>query len=251
MIDLHGKMALITGGGRGIGFAIAAELAAQGAEVVITGRNETRLNEAVTILTTQHKAKARHLCFDVTDGDATREAMKTLASTSDHLDILVNNAGINLRAPLESLSVDTWDEVLRTNLRAVFTMSQSALPLLRVRGGKVVNISSLMAEIARPTVAAYSAAKGGVRQLTKAMAVEWAPYNIQVNSLVPGYIGTDMNTALMADKDFNAYLMRRIPAARWGKPAEVAKAAVFLASAAADYITGQDLIVDGGLMVSL
>ncbi len=251
MFSLKGKTALVTGGGRGIGKAIAEALVTQGARVYISGRTLQTLEQTAKNLDPDNKGCVIPLAFDVTDKAGIHKAMGTITANGFGLDILVNNAGINLRGPLESISEELWDEVINTNLKSLFLISQAAFPLLKQKGGKIINIASLMSEIGRPTIAPYGAAKGGVRQLTKAMAVEWAEHNIQANAIAPGYIATDMNVPLMNNEDFNTYLMRRIPAKRWGDTKDIGAMAAFLASDTTSYITGQIFFVDGGLMASL
>ncbi len=168
------------------------------------------------------------------------------------LDILVNNAGIQRRNPLVDFKQQDWDDVIATNLTAPFLVAQAVLPgMIARKSGKIINIASLMSELARPTVVPYTAAKGGVRQLTRGMAVELAPHNIQVNAISPGYFATEMNRALIDNVEFNAWVCKRTPAGRWGEPPEIAGLAVFLSSAAANYITGQLITIDGGMSVAL
>ena len=174
------------------------------------------------------------------------------SSRYGQLDILVNNAGIQRRNPLVDFTQKDWDDVIATNLTAPFLVSQAALPgMIARKAGKIIHIASLMSDLARPTVVPYTAAKGGVRQLTRGMAVELAPHNIQVNAIAPGYFATEMNRALIDNPEFDAWVKKRTPAGRWGQPDEIAGLAVFLASSAADYITGQLLVIDGGMSVAL
>jgi len=190
--------------------------------------------------------------FDVTDGAAVRSALGAIIALHGQLDILVNNAGIQRRNRLVDFTQQDWDDIIATNLTAPFLVSQAALPgMIARRSGKIIHIASLMSELARPTVVPYTAAKGGVRQLTRGMAVELAPHNIQVNAIAPGYFATEMNRALIDNAEFNAWVCKRTPAGRWGQPEEIAGLAVFLASAAADYMTGQMLVMDGGMSVAL
>ena len=248
---LQGKTALVTGGSRGIGRAIAQALYDEGARVYINSRSQTDLEKTAAEMDTRKNGGVIPLAFDVADSAASREAVQGLAKTGHGLQVLVNCAGVNLRGPLESLPEETWDAVMNINLKSMFIIGQAAFPMLKEHGGKVINIASLMAEVARPTVGAYTASKGGVRQLTKAMAIEWAQYNIQVNGITPGYIATEMNLPLQADKAFNDFIINRTPARRWGDPKDIAATAVFLASPGADFITGQIIAVDGGILASL
>lgn len=251
MFSLNGKIAFITGSSRGIGLGIARALARQGAAVRLSAVHQEGLDAAVAELARDFpESDVTGVLCDVTRQDSVDAAMRALAGQGG-LDILVNNAGINLRAPVEEMPDELWQKMLDTDVTGVFRVSRAALPLLRAHGGKVINLCSLMSEIARPGIAPYAAAKGAVRQLTRALATEWAEHGIQVNGIAPGFIATDMNQPLMADAGLNAYIMRHTPAKRWGKVEEVGSAAAFLASPAADFITGQILFVDGGFMASL
>ena len=249
--DLHGKVALVTGAYRGLGFAIAQGLAEAGATVVLNGRKAELLASAAKTLTDAGR-RASTCVFDVTDGDAVRAGIAAIEREHGRLDILVNNAGIQRRNPLVDFKRQDWDDVIATNLTAPYLVAQAALPgMIARKSGKIVNIASLMSELARPTVVPYTAAKGGVRQLTRGMAVELAPHNIQVNAISPGYFATEMNRALIDNAEFNAWVCKRTPAGRWGEPPEIAGLAVFLCSAAANYITGQLITIDGGMSVTL
>jgi gluconate 5-dehydrogenase len=251
LFDLTGKVALVTGAARGIGFAIARELGRAGAAVIVNGRNAARLDEATAALSAEG-ARAHAAVFDVRDTESVRKRVAGIEREVGPIHILVNNAGIQRRMPLEQCDEATWREVLDTNLTAVFTVTQAVVQaMIARRAGKIINIGSLMCELGRPSVGPYTAAKGGVRQLTKAMAVDWGKYNIQVNGIGPGYIATEMNRPLLDDANFDAWVRGRTPAGRWGDPAEVAGAAVFLASRASDFVTGQMLYVDGGVLASL
>jgi gluconate 5-dehydrogenase len=249
--DLAGRVALVTGAYRGLGFAIAQGLARAGASVVVNGRRHDEVVAAAKKLTDAGLA-ATTAEFDVTDGAAVRAGIAAIEARHGHLDIVVNNAGIQRRTSFVDFSQKDWDDVIATNLTAPFLVSQAALPgMIARRSGKIIHIASLMSELARPTVVPYTAAKGGVRQLTRGMAVELAPHNIQVNAIAPGYFATEMNRALIDNAEFNAWVCKRTPAGRWGQPDEIAGLAVFLASAAADYMTGQMLVMDGGMSVAL
>jgi len=251
VFDLSGKVALITGAYRGLGFAIAQGLARAGASVVLNGRRIEAVEPAARALTAQ-SLKASTAIFDVTDRDAVQAAVTAIESEHGRIDVLVNNAGIQRRGALADFSQQDWDDIIATNLTAPFVVSQAVLPgMIARKSGKIVHIASLMSELARPSVVPYTAAKGGVRQLTRGMAVELAPHNIQVNAIAPGYFATEMNRALIDNAEFNAWVCKRTPAGRWGQPDELAGTAVFLASSASNYITGQLLIVDGGMSVAL
>ena len=168
------------------------------------------------------------------------------------MSILVNNAGIQRRNPMIDFADADWDAIMATNLTAPFRLSQAVLPgMIAARRGKIIHIASLMSELARPTVVPYTASKGGIRQLTRGMAIELAPHNIQVNAIAPGYFSTEMNRALIDNPEFDAWVKKRTPAGRWGDPKEIAGLAVFLASSAADYVTGQMVTIDGGMSVAL
>jgi gluconate 5-dehydrogenase len=249
--DLSGKVALVTGAYRGLGFAIAQGLARAGATVVLNGRDQKTLATAAQLLEAQGLAADTAL-FDVTDREAARAAVATIERAHGHLDILFNNAGIQRRHPFAEFPQDDWDALIATNLTAPFIVSQAAVAgMIARKRGKIVHIASLMSELARPSVVPYAAAKGGVRQLTRGMAVELAVHNIQVNAIAPGYFATEMNRALIDNAEFNAWVCKRAPAGRWGQPEELAGLAVFLASSASDYVSGQMIVIDGGMSVAL
>ena len=249
--DLTGKVALVTGAYRGLGFAIAQGLARAGATVVLNGRKQEALDQAATSLTAQ-KLKVTTAVFDVTDRDAIDRNVAAIAARHGAIDILFNNAGIQRRGAFADFPKEQWDEIIATNLTSPFIVSQAVVPgMIAKKQGKIVHIASLMSDLARPTVVPYTAAKGGVRQLTRGMAVELAQHNVQVNAIAPGYFATEMNRALIDNAEFNAWVCKRTPAGRWGQPDELAGLAVFLASAGSNYITGQMFVVDGGMSVAL
>ncbi len=248
--DLSGRLALVTGGGGGLGLAIARGLAAAGARVLLNGRNRDKLDAAVSALLAERMA-ASAAAFDVTDADAVEAAVTAIEKESGPLDIVVNNAAVNRRGPLDAFSAEHWHALLAANLDGPFYVARSVIPGMRARRrGKIINICSLASEIGRPNIVPYAASKGGLQMLTRALAVELAPYNVQVNGIAPGFFKTDMNAPLIADSEFSAWVAKRTPAGRWGEPPEIAGAAVFLASNAADYVTGHVLFVDGGFSVS-
>ncbi len=251
LFDLTGKVALVTGSTSGLGQAIAGGLADAGATVVVNGRNKERLDATVAAL------RARGLnaigrSFDVTDEPAVVEAVAGIERDVGPIDILVNNAGIQWRQPLLEMSEENFEKVIKTNLTSLFIVGRTvARKMVERRRGKIVNIASLASEVARPTIGPYTAAKGGVRQLTKTMCVEWAGHNIQTNAIGPGYFRTELNRALWTDEKFNEWVAARTPAARWGEPAELIGTAIFLSSAASDFMNGQTIYVDGGLLASM
>lgn len=243
--DLIGRRALVTGGGSGLGLAIARGLGRAGAAVVINGRNRAKLEAAAAELERDGVTPAV-APFDVTDAAAVTQAMAALERDGP-IDILVNNAAINQRAPLEKFSDADWRSLMAANLDGPFFVTRAVIPAMKSRKrGKIINICSLASDIGRPNIVPYAASKGAVRMLTRALAVELAPSNIQVNGITPGFFRTEMNAALVADREFSSWVERRTPAGRWGDPSEIAGAAVFLASSAADYVTGHLLAVDGG-----
>jgi gluconate 5-dehydrogenase len=244
--NLDGKIALVTGGGSGLGLAIARGLADAGARVAINGRNRTKLDAAAAVLA-EDGINARVLPFDVTDEAAVADGVATLERDLGAVEILVNNAAINQRQPLEAFSLADWRALQGANLDGPFLVTRAVLPAMKARqSGKIVNICSLASDIGRPNIVAYATSKGALKMMTRALAVELAPFNIQVNGIAPGFFKTEMNAALIANAEFSAWVERRTPAGRWGEPVEIAGAAVFLASHAADYVTGHLLYVDGG-----
>ncbi len=251
IFDLTGRVALVTGAYRGLGLAMARGLAEAGAHVVLNGRKPDELASARDALRSDGLAADTAL-FDVTDRAAVTAAVADLEARHGHVDVLVNNAGIQRRAPFADFAQADWDAVIATNLTGPFIVAQAVVRgMIARRSGKVIHIASLLSELGRPTIVAYTAAKGGVRQLTRGMAVELAPYNIQVNAISPGYFATEMNRALLDNPEFDAWVRKRTPAGRWGDPSEVAGLAVFLASSASDYMTGQLLTLDGGMSIAL
>ncbi len=244
--ELTGALALVTGGGSGLGFAIAQGLGRAGAKVLLNGRDRAKLEAAAAALAGEGITVAI-VPFDVTDPQAVEDGVAAAARQHGGLDILVNNAGVNRRQPLEAFSYDDWRAVQAANLDGPFLVARAVVPAMKARRrGKIVNVCSLASDLGRPNIVPYAASKGGLRMLTRALAVELAPHNVQVNGIAPGFFKTEMNAALIADADFSAWVARRTPAGRWGEPAEIAGAAVFLASRAADYVTGHILYVDGG-----
>ena len=247
LFDLSNRTALVTGSVRGIGLALAEGLAVEGASVIVNSRQQSAVDEAVSKLK-DRGCTARGMAFDVTDEAAVKAAFAKLDKDGVDVDILINNAGIQFRKPMVELELKDWQRVIDTNLTSAFIVGKEAAKrmIARGRGGKIINIGSLTSEAGRATVAPYTAAKGGIKMLSRAMAAEWAQYNIQANSIGPGYILTEMNTALIDNVEFNAWVKNSNPAGRWGKPEELVGTAVYLASAASSYVNGQIIYVDGG-----
>ncbi|BAO94003.1 glucose 1-dehydrogenase [Caballeronia insecticola] len=247
LFSLRGRRALITGSGRGIGLALARGLAGAGASIVINDRNEQKAADVAARLC-EEGHDAGFAVFDVTDREQVVSAIERVERDAGAIDILINNAGIQRRAPLESFDEGDWSELLRVNLDGVFQVSQAVARHMLARGrGKIINIGSVQSELARPGIAPYAATKGAIRMLTKGMCAEWARHGIQANAIAPGYFETDLNRALVDDPAFSEWLCKRTPAGRWGRVEELCGAAVFLASAASDFVNGQTLFVDGGL----
>jgi gluconate 5-dehydrogenase len=243
-----GRIALVTGSRQGIGRTLASGLARAGATVVLNGRDQAALEIAAEELRsdghTVHTA-----AFDVTDAEASNEAVKRIEADIGPIDILVNNAGIQIRAPIAEFDLGDWDRLLATNVTSVFQVGRAVAAGMTARQrGKIINICSVQSELARPTIAPYAASKGAVKMLTKAMCAEWAGSGIQVNGLGPGYYVTPLTQALVDDPEFDGWLRGRVPAGRWGDPEDLVGATIFLASAASDYVNGHILYVDGGLL---
>lgn len=248
LFSLEGQTALITGSSRGLGNAIARGMAEAGARLVLNGLDRERLDVAAAVLR-GNGHNVRTAAFDVTDETAVMAAFEALDAAGIEIDVLVNNAGIQLRKPMLDLSTDEWRSVIDTNLTSAFVVGrEAARRMIPRKRGKIINIASLTSELARATVAPYTVAKGGIKMLTKAMTAEWAEHGIQANAIGPGYMLTDMNEALVTNPPFDAWVKGRTPARRWGRPEELVGAAIFLASAASDYISGQVIYVDGGMI---
>lgn len=247
LFDLSGKTALITGSSQGIGYALAQGLGEAGASVILNGRDARKLETAA--------GKLRGLglqvaiaAFDVTEAQAVRDGIAAAEIASGPIHILVNNAGIQKRAPLVDFDKGDWDQLFATNVDSVFLVAQAVARGMISRGaGKIINICSVQSELGRPSIGPYTASKGAVKMLTKAMCAEWARHGIQVNGIGPGYFKTELTQALVTNTEFTAWLEARTPAARWGDVGELAGAAVFLSSAASSFVNGHILMVDGGM----
>jgi len=248
LFDLTGRTALVTGSSRGLGFAIAQGLAEAGAAIVLNGSDAARLAEPAAALRRQGHT-VHEAAFDVTQEDAVVAAFARLDAQGIQVDVLFNNAGINLRGPILEMPVANWQKVIDTNLTSAFLVGREAARRMVPRGrGKIVNTGSLMSALARATTAPYTAAKGGIKMLTQAMTAEWAEHGIQVNAIGPGYMLTEMTKPLAENPEFDGWVKKRTPSRRWGRPEELIGTAVFLASSASDYVNGQIIYVDGGMM---
>ena len=251
LFDLTGQRALITGSSQGIGFALAHGLAGAGAEIVLNGRDETKLAVAAKKLESEG-ATIHKLAFDVTNHEEVRAAVDGFESRVGSVDILINNAGMQHRSELHNFPADAFERLLQTNVASVFHVGQAvAGHMIDRKQGKIINIASVQTALARPGIAPYTATKGAVGNLTKGMATDWAQYGINCNAIAPGYFDTPLNAALVADAEFSAWLAKRTPAGRWGDVEELVGAAVFLASAASTFVNGHTLYVDGGITASL
>lgn len=247
LFDLTDTNALLTGSSRGIGKHLARGLAEAGATVIINGMNPDTVASTVKEFT-DAGLKAEGRAFDVTDTDSVNAAVADIESSIGAIGVLVNNAGIQRRTPLLECDDATWEEVMNTNLASVFKVSRAvAAHMVSRRKGKIINTCSIQSELGRPTIAPYAASKGGVKMLTKNMCAEWAPHNIQVNGLGPGYFATELTSALVADDEFSAWLCKRTPAGRWGDVEELIGGTVFLAAPASNFVNGHILYVDGGM----
>jgi 2-deoxy-D-gluconate 3-dehydrogenase len=250
LFSLVGRVALVTGGNGGIGLGMARGLAEAGAAIAIAGRNAAK-SEAAAAELARLGAKTAVASADVTDEAQCRRLVEETVARLGRLDILINNAGINIRKPAQDLSTAEWNEVVATNLTSAFVCSQAAYPAMKeAGGGKIINIGSMLSIFGAGSAPAYGASKGGIVQLTKALASGWARDNIQVNAVLPGWIDTDLTRAAREQiKGLNAMVLMRTPAGRWGEPGDLAGIAVLLASRASDFITGAAIPVDGGYSV--
>lgn len=249
--DITGRIVLVTGSSRGIGRTIAEGLAEAGALVVLNGTNPERLEAARAELGAQHgEDRIRAYAFDVTDDPAAEAAVAAIEAEVGPIEVLFNNAGVQHRESLLDVSLDDWARVITTNLTSAFIVGRAVARHMTSRGsGKIVNICSIQSDLARPTIGPYTASKGGLRNLTRAMTAEWAGKGLQVNAIAPGYIHTEMTQALVDDENFNDWVLRRTPATRWGRPVDLVGPAVWLASDASAFVNGQVVFVDGGMSV--
>lgn len=251
LFDLTGRTALITGSSQGLGLALARGLAGAGAAIVLNGRDEKKLVTAAEALRAEG-ARVTTAAFDVTDGAASAAGVAKIEAEFAPIDILINNAGIQRRAPFQDFPLAQWQELMRTNVDSVFFVGQAvARHMIGRRRGRIINICSVMSELARPTIVPYTASKGAVKMMTKGMAADLGPHGINVNGIGPGYIKTELTQALVTDETFSSWLIGRTPSRRWGEVEDLAGAAVFLASDASKFVNGHILYVDGGLTATV
>lgn len=244
--DIRGKVALVTGASKGLGRAMAVGLAKADASLALCGRNMADLEETGEMIA-PFGGTVRPYRMDVLDRTSIRDAVETIRKDFGRIDILVNNAGVNVRKPVTELAEEEWDLVLDTNLKGYFLVAQAVVPeMIGRRRGKIINIASIMGTVALDNLVAYASSKGGVVQMTKVMAIEWAKHRINVNAIGPTYFETPLVAVLRDDPDRFRFINERTPMGRWGQPEELEGTVIFLASRASDFITGQTIYVDGG-----
>ncbi len=251
LFSLEGRVALVTGASRGLGWAVAEALAEHGAHVVLSSRDQTALDRRAAELEKRgFSAQAR--AFDAADRAAGAETVAAVQAEHGRIDILVNNAGVVHRDPIAELSDEDWDRVIEINLTSVMRLARDAGRHMAAAGrGRIINTASIMSLVARPGVAPYVASKGGLAALTRALAVEFGPQGVTSNAIAPGYIVSDMTAELHSDPEFDSFVRTRTPLGRWGEAREIGAVALFLASDASSYVNGHLLVVDGGMTVTL
>lgn len=246
--DLTGRVALVTGSSRGIGLALAHGLAAAGATVVVHGRDAARAEVAAAGIAAATGTAVRSTVFDVADAAAVDAGIGWIEHELGTPDIVVNNAGIQRRAPIAEFSDADWDDLVATNLSSVFHVARRVAPGMIARGsGKLIQVGSVQSQLARPSIAPYTATKGAVAMFTKGLCADLAPHGIQANAIAPGYVATELTRALVEDEQFSTWVRGRTPAGRWGAVEDLVGTLVYLASGASDFVNGQTIYVDGGM----
>ena len=246
LFDLSGKVAMVTGGTAGLGEVMAVALARAGADVAVCGRNQGALRRVSGVIADMGLASAG-FAMDVTSKSSIHEALGRIMDHFGRVDILVNNAGVNYRVPTVEFPEEEWDKIINTNLKGYFLVAQAVAPQMIERGyGKVINMSSILSTVGLPSQVAYASAKGGVNQMTKVMALEWAQKGVRVNAIGPTYFETALVAQLRNDPERFNFINERTPMGRWGYPRELEGTAIFLAAPASDFITGQTIYIDGG-----
>jgi len=253
LFSLADKTALVTGGGRGIGLAIAKGLAEHGADIAIAARSKEQLEAAARKIHAETSKKTWSFPFDLSNIEEINDFFESVIAETKGIDILFNCAGTTIRGPAEDVDLKTFNQVIKVNLTSTFVLSQAFCRHRKQlsKPGRIINIGSLTCHAARPTTAAYGSSKSGLLMLTKTLAVEWAKYNINVNAIGPGYIATELTEPLWTDEDFNKWVLSKTPLARWGRPDDLVGTAILLASQAGEFITGQIIYVDGGWLALL
>lgn len=247
IFKLDGRVALITGGTQGLGLAMAQALAEAGADIVVTSRDLEKARRSADALASSTGRRVLGLEVNITQASQIDAMVEAVIEAFGRIDILVNNAGINIRKPAEEFDEASWDLVQQTNLKAPFLCARAVVPHMKKQGaGRIINLASMLGQVALPERSAYCASKGGVIQLTKVLALEWAKHNITVNAICPGPIATELNLPVINNPQANQFFLSHIPLGRWGKPEELGGAIVFLASDAASFMTGASLTIDGG-----
>ena len=248
---LDGRLAFVTGSSAGIGLGLARGLAQAGASLVLNGRDANKLRNTAAALRAEG-FEVHERAFDVTDADAVKANVDSIERDIGAIDILINNAGIQRRAPLHEFSHQDWHDLMQTNLDSVFFVGQAvAQHMITRKKGRIINICSVQSELGRPGIAPYMASKGGIKMLTKGMAIDWGQFGLNVNGIGPGYFKTELNQKLVDDPAFSAWLVGRTPSRRWGDVQDLGGAAVFLASDASRFVNGHILYVDGGVTATL
>lgn len=251
LFDVAGKVALITGSAGGVGSALAKGLCENQAIVVLNGRDKRKLTEQFEQLTALGFT-VYFYPFDITDSNQTAEAISRIKEEVGDIEILINNAGITVRNKLEDFNDEDWDKIISVNLTGAYKVTKAVVPgMISRKSGKIINIGSIQCELGRPSITPYAASKGGLKMLTKGMAVEWAKHNIQVNGIGPGYFKSQLTKPLHENAEFDQWLCSRTPSGRWGNMDELLGALLLLASPASNYMNGQMIYVDGGLLASV